>query len=260
VAPTAHLNAPSGEVRLARGPPRARHPRSCSHVRAFNALTPQDCATTLHAWESRLGAVPPTPGGRPSPPLYNTVLRGQCQLRGTVPPTFVRLTRRALKGGTAEPSNGGERFFYNYTGPHRDVRPPGTVFPVAVSPVWPSPPLQHHARHCDDIPDIVGVREDGTSPRPPLCLVRSPVDGTLEPAHGRRPDSQPLRHTLEAAPVWAQDSPRRPNRSEIRQDGRQLRGTARHAFTRRRTVWHDCKLLSPWPIKGGSPPAAGDDG
>jgi hypothetical protein len=60
VAPAAHLNAPSGEVRLARGlnapsgevrlargPPRARHPRSCSHVRAFNALTPQDCTTTL---------------------------------------------------------------------------------------------------------------------------------------------------------------------------------------------------------------------
>jgi hypothetical protein len=53
VAPAAHLNtpsgevrlargsnAPSGEVRLARGPSRARHPRSYSHVRAFNALTP----------------------------------------------------------------------------------------------------------------------------------------------------------------------------------------------------------------------------
>jgi hypothetical protein len=49
------LQAPSGEVRLARGlntprarsaslegPPRARRSRSCSRVRAFNALTPQD--------------------------------------------------------------------------------------------------------------------------------------------------------------------------------------------------------------------------
>jgi hypothetical protein len=60
--------------------------------------------------------------------------------------------------------------------------------------------------------------------------------------------------TLEAAPVQAQDSPRRPNRSKIRQDGHQLRGTARHASTRRKIVWHTCKLLSPWPIKGGAVP------
>jgi hypothetical protein len=122
------------------------------------------------------------------------VQRGRCQLRGIVPPTFVRLTRRALEGGTAEPSNGGECFFYDYTGLHRDVRPAGTVFSVAISPMRPSPPLQRHAGHCDDIPDAVEAREDGTSPRPPLCLVRPPVDGTLEPARGRRPDSQPLRH------------------------------------------------------------------
>jgi hypothetical protein len=30
---------------------------------------------------------------------------GQCQLRGTMPPTPVRLTRRALEGGPAAPSN-----------------------------------------------------------------------------------------------------------------------------------------------------------
>jgi hypothetical protein len=60
--------------------------------------------------------------------------------------------------------------------------------------------------------------------------------------------------TLEATPIQAQDSPRRPNRSEIRQDGHQLRGTARHAFTRRRIVWHTCKLHPPWLIKGGVVP------
>jgi hypothetical protein len=60
--------------------------------------------------------------------------------------------------------------------------------------------------------------------------------------------------TLEAAHVRAQDSPRRPNRSKIRQDGRQLRGTARHASTRRKIVQHACKLLSPWPIKRGAVP------
>jgi hypothetical protein len=60
--------------------------------------------------------------------------------------------------------------------------------------------------------------------------------------------------TLEVAPVQAQDSPRLPNRSEIHQDSRQLRGTACHASTRRRIVRHACKLLSPWPIKGRAIP------
>jgi hypothetical protein len=58
-----------------------------------------------HARESRPGAVPPTPWGRPSPPLCSTVRRGWYQLRDTVSPTPVRLTRRALEGGPAEPSN-----------------------------------------------------------------------------------------------------------------------------------------------------------
>jgi hypothetical protein len=42
---------------------------------------------------------------RPSPPLSNTVRRGRCEPRDTVPPTSVRLTRRALEGGPVEPSN-----------------------------------------------------------------------------------------------------------------------------------------------------------
>jgi hypothetical protein len=60
--------------------------------------------------------------------------------------------------------------------------------------------------------------------------------------------------TLEAAPVRAQDAPRRLNRSRIRQDGCQLRGIARHTSTRREIVRHVCKLLPPWPIKGGEVP------
>jgi hypothetical protein len=67
--------------------------------------------------------------------------------------------------------------------------------------------------------------------------------------------------TLEATPVRAQDSPRCLNRSKIRQDGRQLRGTTRHTFARRRTVRHACKLPSPCPIKGGAiPQPQGTDG
>jgi hypothetical protein len=45
------------------------------------------------------------PRGNPSPPLWGTVRHGQCQLRGTVLPTPVRLARRALEGGPAAPSN-----------------------------------------------------------------------------------------------------------------------------------------------------------
>jgi hypothetical protein len=60
--------------------------------------------------------------------------------------------------------------------------------------------------------------------------------------------------TLEATPVRAQDAPRRPKWSKICQDGRQPRGTASHASTRRGIVRHTCKLLSPWPIKGRAIP------
>jgi hypothetical protein len=56
--------------------------------------------------------------------------------------------------------------------------------------------------------------------------------------------------TLEAAPVRAQVASRCPDWSKIRQDGRQLCGTAHHASTRRRIVRHTYKLLFPWPING----------
>jgi hypothetical protein len=93
---------------------------------------------------------------------------------------------------------------------------------------------RRHARHC-------------TSYGPPLTA------SSNRPASGGWTTSL-CATTLEVTPVRAQDTPRRTNRSEIRQDGRQLRGTARHASTRRRTVRHACKLLPPWPIKGGAVP------
>jgi hypothetical protein len=137
---------------------------------------------------------------------------------------------------------------------------------------WSSPSLSAlcgHPHHCSATPGTAMtyptlLERTGTGRRharhytsygPPLMALSS------RPTGGSR-SANLYTTTLEAAPVRAQDSPRRPNRSEIRQDGRQLRGTARHASTRRRTVWHACKLLPPWPIKGdkrrGSPPDAGD--
>jgi hypothetical protein len=128
--------------------------------------------------------------------------------------------------GTAEPSNGSECFFYGYTSLRYDIRPAGTVFSVAVSPVRPSPPLQRHAGYCDDIPNAVGAHGDRTSPRPPLYLVRTPMTAPSSRSTDGGQTANLYATTLEAAPVQAQDSPRCPNRSEICQDGRQLRGTA----------------------------------
>jgi hypothetical protein len=144
------------------------------------------------------------------------VRRGRCQPRNTVLPTSVRLTHRTLErgaGGTLE------CFSHDYIGLHSDVRPAGAAFSVAVSPVWPFPPLQHHAGYCDDILDAVVEHRDVTSPRLLLYLVRTPVDGTLEPARGRRLDSQPLCHYPQSCsctgtghattPQQKQDSPGR---------------------------------------------------
>jgi hypothetical protein len=83
-----------------------------------------------------------------------------------------------------------------------------------------------------------------------------PVDGTLESAHCGSQTTNHYAATLEAAPVRAQDAPRRLGWGRIRQDGRQLRGAARHASTRREIVRHTCKLFPPWPIKGGAVPQA----
>jgi hypothetical protein len=96
------LNPPSGEVRLARGHLHTRRPHSCPRVRAFNALTPQDARHD-----------PGTPGNR-VPALFHQLPREDhprhyvalCgRPRDTAPPTPVQLTRRALEGGPATPSN-----------------------------------------------------------------------------------------------------------------------------------------------------------
>jgi hypothetical protein len=94
---------------------------------------------------------------------------------------------------------------------------------------------RRHAHHC-------------TSYRSPLTAPSN------RPAGGSRTASL-YATTLEVAPIRAQDTPRCPNRSKIRQYGRQLRGTARHASTRRRIVRHTCKLLSPLPVKGRAIPS-----
>jgi hypothetical protein len=168
-----------------------------------------------------------------------------------MPPTPVWLTRRALEGGPAAPSN----VFSVLTQGH------------AVTLGWrdrSSPSLStlcDHPRHCSTTPDTVATsrrcwdaRRDKTSPQRPLCHVRAPVNGTLESAHYGGQSTNRYTATPEAAPIRAHDAPRHLNRSGICQDGRQLHGDARHTSTRREIVRHACKLLSPWPIKGGAVP------
>jgi hypothetical protein len=156
------------------------------------------------------------------------------------------------------PQRGDKYFFYVNIGLHRDVKPEGTVFSAAISPVQPSPPLQ---RQCDATPGTVAtsptlLRRTGIGCRHARhCASYGPpsTPPSSRPAGSGR-TSNLYATTLEAAPVQAQDSPQRPNRSKIHRDGRQFRGTACHAFTHRRIVRHACKLLSPWPIKGGAVP------
>jgi hypothetical protein len=128
----------------------------------------------------------------------------------------------------------------------------------------PSPSLSvlcGHPRHCSATPGTVTtsptlLERTGTGHRR-ACHCASygpPLTAPSNRPAGGGQTANLYTTTLEVVPVRAQDMLRRPNKSGIRQDGRQLRGTARHASTRRRIVWHACKLLPPWPIKGGAVP------
>jgi hypothetical protein len=92
---------PSNGVRLARGrPARVR----LLPYAGINGLT--TAGRRHHAPGARV-PVPPhqLPRRDPIPATVGgTVRRGRCQSRDTAPPTPVRLTRRALKGGPAAPS------------------------------------------------------------------------------------------------------------------------------------------------------------
>jgi hypothetical protein len=127
------------------------------------------------------------PRGNPSPPLQRAVRYGQCQPCGTVLPTPVRLTRRALEGGPAAPSN---PFLVNLQGQtvtsgRRECHP-RHFWSCAAAPVPAAPrrALLQQLRRC-------WACGDGTPPRSPLYPVRITVNGFLEPVW-RRP-GQPLR-------------------------------------------------------------------
>jgi hypothetical protein len=187
----------------------------------------------LRAWESCPGTAPPTLVARPSPPLCDTVRRGQQPPRDTVPPTLVRPPHHTFKKGWRNPRRDDARLPCARTGRCRDVRPVGAVTSASISPVRPSPPPRCHPSHCVTIPDVVEACGDGTLPRQPLCLVRPHVNGTLESSRGRPLNEQPLHHPPRSHSWTRTGHAMTPDRSEIRQDGRLLHGTIRHASTRR---------------------------
>jgi hypothetical protein len=155
------------------------------------------------------------PGG-PSPPLCSAVRQGRCQLRDTVPPTPVRLTRRALEGGPAAPSNVFSVLTQGHavTSGRRDR---------------PSPSLStlcDHPRHCCTAPDTVAtsrrcwgargqdIATTATVPRtstrqrhPRIGPLRRPVN---QPLH-RHPRSRSCTSTgCNTTPQQERDSPGRP--------------------------------------------------
>jgi hypothetical protein len=128
--------------------------------------------------------------------------------------------------------------------------------------------LCRHPRHCRTTPDTVATSQRGWGVRGQDIATTAAVPRTGPPsmAPSNRPTTtagQPTATPPPSKPLLYdhRNAPRRLNRSGIRQDGRQLRSTVRHTSTRREIVWHACKLLPPWPIKGGAvPPSRGDTG
>jgi hypothetical protein len=133
-------------------------------------------------------------------------------------------------GGTLEGKT------YDYSTPARD----DTVTSGQWERSLPSPSaLCDHPRHHDAIPATA-------SPYPALwkhavtghrhashCASYGLMSTTPSSPHADSPRTSNLYATpLEATPGHAQDMPRRPARSGIRQDGRLLHGTVRHASTR----------------------------
>jgi hypothetical protein len=124
--------------------------------------------------------------------------------------------------------------------------------------VRPSPPLLRHSEHCYNYSDAVEYTGTG---RRHACYSTS--YGSTSTAPSSPPGGAPVNHhasTLEAAPIQAQDAPQRRDRSKIRQDGRQLRGTVRHTTTRSEIVRHACKSPSSCPIKKRRFPSPRGDG
>jgi hypothetical protein len=179
-------------------------PTGAFNVLTFAAAQVKDESTPRRAWESRLGTVPPTP-----PACHCAML---CDMASNNP---VALCHPLPYGRRAAPSkkDGGalegktDDYATPAQGQHRDVGPAGPVTSIAISPVWPSPPSQHHPGHCITIPNTVGggaTRRRHTGRCAPCGL------SSATPSNRCTDDDQtgdPYTATLETAPGRIQGTP-----------------------------------------------------
>jgi hypothetical protein len=250
------LDAPSGE-----SPPRSRDrdPRApqaygttpAPPTGALNALVHHDARVKGESlprrssdttWESYPDAVRPTRTVWPSPALRGCCAGRSVSFHDTVPPTPIPPPRHPLERERWQPRKRYGHLPRARLGQRRDVRPAECVSSITSGPVRPSLPLGCHPEHCSVIPSTVGTQVDGTSQRPLLCGLRSSVSRALESAYGCRPSKSSSATTLEAAPGWAQDPPRRPPEARFTRttvNSTTLRVMLPHVALR--PARHDCK-------------------
>jgi hypothetical protein len=168
-----------------------------------------------------------------SPPLCDTVRHGQQPPRGTVPPTPVRPTHRTLERGQRNPRRDDTPLLCARTGRRHDVKPAGTVFSVAISPVRPSLPLQRHfsTTPATAPPCLTLWKHAAKGHRHAShCTLYGPVSMAPSNPHA----DSPLRHSPRNHSWRRTGRAMMLARSGIHQDNHLLHGTVRHASTRRR--------------------------
>jgi hypothetical protein len=150
---------------------------------------------------------------------------------------------------------GDGRLLHARTGLRRDVRPARPVTSVAIGPVRPSPPSQHHPGHCITTSNTVGGRGDKTPPHRLLCAQWPPISRTLE-ANVRTTTKREAPTPPPSKPFLDRYRARLDAPPEARFARTTVYSTALYAIPPHvaKTMRHDYKLPPPWPIKGGVVP------
>jgi hypothetical protein len=126
-------------------------------------------------------------------------------------------------------------------GQRHDIRPVERVSSVTSGSVRPSPPLCHHPGPCSTILGVVEARDDKTSHAHCCASYDIPsAEPSSQRTDGDRTGSSNAA-TLEAAPGWVQDLPRRPPGARfVRTTVNSATLCAMPPCVSLRTVRHDC--------------------
>jgi hypothetical protein len=173
------------------------------------------------------------------------VRRGRCQLRDTVPPTPVRLTRRALEGGAGCTL---ESFSRDSAGSNHDVRPAGAPSP-SLSVLCGHPhPCSATPGTATTTPALLGTR--GRDAAMPATISRTDHRQRLPRARLKtpRPTTTPSPSKLPLFKYKAShDAITRTGFARTTANSPALYAIPPHVA---KTVRHACKSPSPWSIKG----------